>query len=257
MSVTFKKTARTALGGLLLLVLAFFGTNPTEAATKKPFKWRTKKIVVIDPGHGGRDIGAQGTGGTLEKDVVLNLAQRIESEIKNKYKVTLTRTGDYRLDIPRRTDVANHLNADVFISIHTGGSFQHDAAGILIYYFQGTPSAFVATGRSFRETPADNGSQADWDKLQLKHVESSRLLARSLKDGIDSRVGFSRSKILAAPVLVLRGADMPAILIEIGYLTNPVEEKKLKDGRNLDDIARAIGNGIKDFFQRLDRKPDE
>lgn len=257
MSITFKTTARRTLGGLLLLVLTLFWINPTEGATKRPFKWRSKKTVVIDPGHGGRDVGAQGTGGSLEKNVVLTLAQRIESELKSKYRVTLTRTGDYRLDIPRRTDVANHLNADVFISIHTGGSFQHEAAGILIYYFLGTSTAAAVTGRGSAEPPADDGSQADWDRLQLKHVESSRLLARSLKDRIDSRITFSHSKILAAPVLVLRGADMPAILIEIGYLSNPKEEKKLKDDRTLDDIARAIGNGINDFFQSLDRKPDE
>ena len=146
MSITFKKTARRTLGGLLLLALVFFWINPTQAATKKPlFMYHSfPETSLLD---GGRDIGAQGTGGSLEKDVVLSLAQRIESELKSKYKVTLTRTGDYRLDIPRRTDVANHLNADVFISIHTGGSFQHDAAGILIYYFQGTSSAAAATGR--------------------------------------------------------------------------------------------------------------
>jgi N-acetylmuramoyl-L-alanine amidase len=252
MSITFKKTARRTLGGLLLLVLAFFWINPTEGATKRPFKWRTKKIVVIDPGHGGRDVGAHGTGGSLEKDVVLTLAQRIESELKSKYKVTLTRSGDYRLDIPRRTDVANHLNADVFISIHAGGSFQHDAAGILVYYFLGTSTAAATTGRGLAKPSTDEGNQAEWDRLQLKHVESSRLLARSLKEQIDSRLTFSRSKILAAPVLVLRGADMPAILIEIGYLSNPEEEKKLQDERTLDNIARAIGNGINDFFQRLD-----
>ena len=234
---------------MLLLILAFFLINTTEGATKRPFKWRTKKVVVIDPGHGGRDVGAQGTGGSLEKDVVLTLAQRIESELKSKYKVTLTRSGDYHLDIPRRTDVANHLNADVFISIHTGGSFQHNAAGILIYYFLGSSTAAATTGSSFGKPPADDDNQADWDRLQLKHVESSRLLARSLKEQIDSRLNFSSSKILTAPVLVLRGADMPAILIEIGYLSNPEEEKKLQDDRILNNIARAISNGIGDFFR--------
>jgi N-acetylmuramoyl-L-alanine amidase len=252
MSITFRKSTHKTICGLLLLVLTFWGLNPTDAAAKRPFKWRTKKIVVIDPGHGGRDIGAKGTGGSLEKDVVLSLAQRIESKLKIKYKVTLTRSGDYRLDIPRRTDVANHLNADVFISIHTGGSFLHDAAGILIYHFLDTSTAAAATGRSFAKPPADDDSQADWDRLQLKHVESSRLLARSLKESIDSRITFSRTKIIAAPVLVLRGADMPAILIEIGYLSNPVEEKKLQDDKTLGNIARAIGSGINDFFQRLD-----
>jgi N-acetylmuramoyl-L-alanine amidase len=247
MSIIFRKTVRRTLGGLLLLFLTFFWIYPAEGATKRPFKWRTKKIVVIDPGHGGRDVGARGTGGSLEKDVVLTLAQRIESELKSKYKVTLTRSGDYRLDIPRRTDVANHLNADVF-----GGSFQHDAAGILIYHFLGTSTAAAASGRGFAKPTADDGNQADWDRLQLKHVESSRLLARSLKEQIDSRLTFSRSKILTAPVLVLRGADMPAILIEIGYLSNPAEEKKLQDDRTLNNIARAIGSGINDFFQRLD-----
>jgi N-acetylmuramoyl-L-alanine amidase len=223
--------------------------QPFNAQAKKMLRGRMKKSIVIDPGHGGHEKGVRGPGGTLEKDVALTIARLIESELKGKYHVALTRSDDYWLEVARRTDVANHYEADVFISIHTGGSFLHKASGINIYYYKKTTMPPVSSGGARTKNPAVDEGRVLWDLMQEKHVGASRLLARKLKNSITERIAFSHSKIGTAPLLVLRGADMPAVLIEAGYLTNPSEEKHLRDKQVLQDFAQAIVSGIKEFFK--------
>jgi N-acetylmuramoyl-L-alanine amidase len=213
-------------------------SSPLEA--RKPIRWRAKKTVVIDPGHGGHETGARGVGGLLEKDVTLETARRIESILKNRFKVQLTRTDDYAVAILRRTDVANHLKADVFVSIHTGASFQHDARGMNIFFFQ--ESSVASAG-----SPPDNGR---WDRLQLKHVEKSKKLAQTLCRRLQEAVPTAACEVAPAPLLVLRGADMPSVLVEVGTLTNPEDEKQLNGDENLTLLGKAIADGIYDFLRQ-------
>lgn len=220
--------------------------TPSSAA-RKPIRWRAKKIVVVDPGHGGRDFGARGTGGALEKTVTLALARQIESVLKSRCKVKLTRTGDYGLEIIRRTDVANHLKADVFVSIHTGGSFQHDARGMRVYYFRESRS----------NSPSGSLEEINsWDRIQLKHLKDSGRLADFIRKRLQETVPTKRCEVDTAPLLVLRGADMPSVLIEIGTLTNTEDEKQLSASENLDALGRAIADGINDFFRHPTGKSD-
>jgi len=219
---------------------------PSEA--RKPVRWRAKKVVVIDPGHGGHESGARGLSGTQEKDVTYALARRVESELKGRLKVQLTRTDDYGIDLIRRIDVANHLKADVFISIHAGGSYQHDARGMSVYYFRENRSDVPD------RNPAENH---DWDRLQLHHVNESRRLAESLKNRLQQVLPTTSCQVDAAPLLVLRGADMPAVLIEVGYLTNTEDEKRLNEEDNLASLGRAIAAGISEFLKKLDTRSDQ
>ena len=93
-------------------------------------------VVVIDPGHGGNDTGAKGPAGTHEKAVTLNLAHSIADQLKNSYRVVLTRSDDYRLNLSERTAVANQAKGDIFISLHTGGSFIGSISGETVYFYQ-------------------------------------------------------------------------------------------------------------------------
>jgi N-acetylmuramoyl-L-alanine amidase len=217
----------------------------TAAASKKIYWGRTKRSIVLDPGHGGADSGARSPDGTLEKQVALDLSRLIAAEFDGPYRVQLTRTDDYRLEIEHRTDIANNLKADVFISIHAGGSFSPVPGGSAIYCYKETASE--------RLPYPDRGPDTlgNWDRIQLKHVRTSHLLARLLKDRLDPLID---TEVLDAPVLVLQGADMPAVLIEVGYLSNPKEAKALKDSKHLKDIARAVSGGIKAFFEDLRKK---
>ena len=120
----------------IVIVLLFIFTHPaiTSAKHNKHYNLVQKKTIVLDPGHGGYDKGAQGPDGTFEKNVTMEFARVLAAKLEKTYKVVLTRTDDYLVDSLKRTAMANHLHADLFISIHTGGSFLHHARGISFYY---------------------------------------------------------------------------------------------------------------------------
>ncbi len=222
----------------------------TAADTKNLLFEKQKKTIVLDPGHGGYDKGAQGPDGTFEKNVTLNLARMIAKELANNYRVVLTRTDDYWLDIPARTASANHVGADLFISIHTGGSFLHQASGITLYYFKEfagptmTPDAYPS--QPFKSI----NNQVPWPNIHNRHQKSSKVLAQLMLNRINEQRIFTKSDIQDAQFMILEGADMPAVCLEIGYITNPAEEKSLSDIIVLSNIAKGIRNGIDDFFEK-------
>lgn len=232
-----------------LLGVIFSCAVVTDAVAKRLVPDTEKKrIIVLDPGHGGHDHGAQGSEGTLEKDIVLKLARMIAAEFKNKYRVVLTRADDYRLDIPDRTATANHFGADVFISLHTGGSFLHKAGGATIFYYKDSARQAWMLEKGLPEQDKPVTNRILWENIQIKHIMKSKVLAKSLYDHINGNVNLVATKIQSAPLMVLEGADMPAILLEIGCLSNPVEGKKLKDAAMLSNLAREICDGIDDFL---------
>lgn len=236
---------------LLFMMLAHFAI--TEAKPNKLHFQIKKKTIVIDPGHGGYDKGARGPDGTFEKTVTMELARVLAAELEKTYKVILTRTDDYWIDILTRTAMANHLNADMFISIHTGGSFLHQASGISLYYYEK-----ISTSALMLETESMEGSKSSnfkeqWSNVQGRHQKNSKVLAEGILNRLGEKVGKKieyNAEIQGAPLMVLEGADTPAILIEIGYITNPKEEKSLNDINVLSDIAEKIKNGIDDFFEK-------
>jgi len=200
--------------------------------------------VVLDPGHGGLDAGATGPDGVLEKTITLALAQMVAAVLENEHRVVLTRTGDYGLDIPGRTAVANGANADLFISIHTGGGFLHQASGLYVFYFKDLPTVSEPEKGS-----TGAGSMENWDFLQYRHRTASSRLAREMENHL--RAGtFTVNGVETAPLMVLRGADMPAVLVEVGYLTHPLEEKKLQDPEVLADLAERISAAISSFLRK-------
>ena len=235
---------------IFLVMAAFIILGPPKQVSyaANPFLDEIK-TVVLDPGHGGHDNGAVGPEGTLEKSVALGLAQLIEGQLKKNYKMILTRSGDYRVNIPDRTAVANHLKADLFISIHTGGSFLHQAKGITIFYYKELSGHALEIGADSSKQGNAANPKTLWDNIQTVHIASSKALAQIIQNNISSQLEFSKSKIQNADLMVLKGADMPAILIEVGYLTNPADEKKLQSPEFLTDFATAISNGIDDYFQ--------
>ena len=210
-----------------------------------------KKIIVLDPGHGGHDMGAKGPEGTVEKTVTLALARTIMTELGDRYKVSLTRTDDYWLDIPSRTAATNHLEADLFISIHTGGSFLHQASGISLYYFKDISVPALTIESDMSKPQKSTNSQIPWDNIQIRHKTTSKALTKSIQNHINTQAMFIHSEIQGAPLMVLKGADMPAILIEIGYITNPAQEKELLNPDVIANIAQAVSMGIDDFFKTV------
>jgi N-acetylmuramoyl-L-alanine amidase len=234
----------------LVVILAIFGVT-ADGISKKTFSRKHKGIVVIDPGHGGNDHGARSADDVLEKAVALNLARLIADKLKEDCRVLLTRTDDYGLDIPKRTALANYQQADLFISLHAGGSFVHSAGGTVIFYYEKHPDPDPVKETSTLDSlSADDAPLMPWDDIQERYLTSSKKLAETMQAQIIKITQDPDSRIKSAPLSVLQGADMPAILIELGYLTNPNEGKALGDQKFLSLIAEAVSKGIKRFLSK-------
>lgn len=222
------------------------GVGHAQPAITRPFE----AAVVIDPGHGGRDAGAQGGQGLVEKEIVLNLALLIAEQLDGKYQVVLTRTGDYWLDIAERTAVANHARAALFVSLHTGGSFRHQAAGPVVYCYAEAFRPLDGPGSAVAPGPPEASTVDRWDDIQKKHVADSHRLAALFTKKLDGFAGTSAGVLQGAPLMVLKGADMPAVVFEVGYLTHPADEKRLQDPAALKELAVRIAGAIHDFLAK-------
>jgi len=219
-----------------------------DANARQPLFEKDMPLVVIDPGHGGKDAGAKGPSHTFEKTITLNLAQILAEQLKVRYRVLLTRNEDYGLDPAARTAVANHANADIFISLHTGGSFIHNINGSTVYFYQSFQESALTVENQQTKPLQDNKPEVDWSMIQAKYRITSEKLAHQIQSRLTMLGQPPDVKVQGAPLLVLEGADMPAVAIEIGNLTNANAEKALGDPAFLSRIAEAIGSGIDAFF---------
>jgi N-acetylmuramoyl-L-alanine amidase len=232
-----------AILSVLLICIFASGANAREPLFKKDMP-----VVVIDPGHGGTDAGAKGPNNTLEKTVTLNLAHILARKLEARYRVVLTRNGDYGLDISDRTAVANHARAEIFISLHTGSSFIHNIKGSAVYFYQPFQESALMTENQAAEPIQDSAPSVSWDMIQAKYRITSEKLAGQIQSRLSRLWQPQEVKVQGMPLLVLQGADMPAVAIEIGNLTNATAEKALGDPRFLSRVAEAIGSGIDEFF---------
>jgi N-acetylmuramoyl-L-alanine amidase len=222
--------------------------------------------IVLDPGHGGHDLGTIGPGGLVEKDLVLELAFRLKKMLEQKLdaEVILTRDKDIFVSLEERTEIANSSHADLFISIHANSSRYRSTSGVETYYldFAKTESdREVAT----RENAGAGGSISDLEDL-VKQITladksaESKELASVIQDRLYSgaRTIFSSAKdrgVRQAPFVVLIGANMPSILTEVAFISNPKDEKRLKDLNNRDHLAAALFAGIEDYMKKLGSYP--
>lgn len=207
-------------------------------------------VVVIDPGHGGHDIGVRGAKKMQEKSVTMAMAMAVSRCLEGMYETELTRNDDYWLDIPGRASIANHRGASLFLSIHTGGSFSRQSEGIAIYYYGHTDQS-IEEPDAVRGLPESIGASGiPWDEIQNSYVIKSKILAETIQTEFEKDQAFPESKIYEAPIFLLSGIKMPCIVIEIGYLTNPMMEKKMGDKQWNSEFSRKICAGIDAFFKK-------
>ena len=222
------------------------------------------KRIVIDPGHGGKDPGCNSRGGIKEKKIVLRIAKILEKKIEKEIgcKVFLTRSRDIFLPLERRTAIANMKKADLFVSLHVNAHKNKKIRGLETYFLNmATDERSVMVAARENATSKKNISdlQAILNDLMLntKISESSRL-AHAVQKGMLSLVKrkYKRVKNLGvkqAPFYVLIGAQMPAILVETGFLSNPTEKRRLINKRYQERIAEGICAGIKAYIKSIDR----
>lgn len=199
-----------------------------------------KRTVVVDPGHGGFDTGAKGADNTLEKNISLLFAKKIKACLEKKYNVVLTRKDDYWVETRQRAEIANNTKAELFISVHTSASFIRETKGLSLIYYK-PPS--TDTDLILSE------NQTQWNQTQEKYIPLSRLFTKGLYKRLSKNPNHQFSRMSNLPLSFLSGINMPAILIEVGYLTNPSEEKQLKNQDYLSDYIKEICAEIDIFLE--------
>ncbi len=218
--------------------------------------------VVIDPGHGGHDVGTHGPSGLTEKDVVLDVSKRLGAliEARLQSEVIYTRSDDTYIPLEERTHIANDRKADLFLSIHANSSPYRTAAGVETYYLNFTTSK-AALDLAARENASSERSVFDLkeilQKIALKDkIDESREFAARLQTslyGVSSKgnAGAKNRGTKKAPFVVLIGASMPSVLAEIGFLTNAEDEALLRKPEHRQKIAEALYRGIASYADTL------
>ncbi len=225
------------------------------------------KTIIIDPGHGGKDPGA--VRGILEKNIVLDIAQRLAQLIRNKLKdvkILLTRDGDYFVPLRERTGFANYKKGDLFISIHANAAYSNFATGFEVYYLSPesdeTARALAAIENKVldleeKKTPT---KEIDYTQLILGGLAQQQFIDESIElAGIIQKIGCERLHlenrgIKSAFFWVLKDAMMPAVLIETGFISNPYEAEKLNSETFKDEMAQAICDAIIEYNTLYEKK---
>ncbi|MCM3879869.1 MAG: N-acetylmuramoyl-L-alanine amidase [Vicinamibacterales bacterium] len=220
------------------------------------------RTIVIDAGHGGDDPGVKGASGLTEKDVTLAVARRLRSTIENRLgiRVLMTRDDDARIDADARVSMANNNKADLFVSLHANGSPRPSARGAAIFSLgldkveedarrqsQANREVLPVYGGGSREF-----SLVEWELAQASHIEESTAFAALVEQRLKDTAGLAAVSIVTAPMRSLAGANMPAISFEMGYLSNPEDEKLLRSAEFQNGIALAVTDAIVALRDRLD-----
>jgi N-acetylmuramoyl-L-alanine amidase len=205
-------------------------TEPTSTPTSAP----GARVVVLDPGHGGADAGAIGQGGTQEKTLTLDIARRAKLVLESRLglRVLLTRDEDKSITLDERTTFANTNKADLFVSLHLNASLSPRASGAEVYQLKLPPEESAGARGSTDEPltlPVTTGgtrtlSLVPWHLAQTRHHDASTLLANLLESALRAQVPMGTRPTQEAPMRVLAGLDMAAVLVELAYVSNPEQE---------------------------------
>jgi len=219
--------------------------------------------IVIDAGHGGHDTGTIGPTGLMEKDLCLDVALRLGKIIQQKLPgadVVYTRPDDTFVPLEERTRIANEAKADLFISIHANSSHDAQARGIETYYLNLKGSA-EAMEVAARENSSSSDGIHDLEDIvkriaRTEKIDESKEFARDVQESLARNVQRSNRQIKdrgvrKAPFVVLIGADMPSILTEISFLSNPSDEQMLKKPEQRQRVAEGIYQGVAGYLQNL------
>lgn len=218
--------------------------------------------IVVDAGHGGHDTGTVGPNGLMEKDLVLDVAQRLGAMLEKRLgaEVVYTRDDDTFIPLETRTAIANQHEADLFISVHANSSRDLKARGVETYYLNFTSNA-EALEVAARENAVSEKSVFELQdlvkKIALKEkIDESREFASEVQKNLygtlsNKNPGLRNRGVKKAPFVVLIGANMPSILAEISFVSNPTDEKKLKTGDYRQRVAEALFKGVAAYANSL------
>ncbi len=243
-------------------------SSPVKQTSEAPLRAKKKFVpgelrrIVVDPGHGGHDPGAVGQGGTREKDIVLQIARRLASRIRDELgiDVVMTRSTDVFVELQERTALANQVGADLFISIHANASLNHVANGIETYYLN-----LAKTEKVAQLAAKENGTSLEkvsllqavlFDLMANYKLNDSAHLADEVQKALLKKVSgqyptVKNLGVKQGPFYVLVGATMPSILVETAFLSHEKEEQRLKDPVYQELVAEGIIAGIRGYISTL------
>jgi N-acetylmuramoyl-L-alanine amidase len=254
------------------LVVDLMAKEQQETAPKAPAPTRTAPpeqgrdlVIGIDAGHGGEDPGAKGPSGVLEKDVVMQIARRLARRVDAEpgLRAELIRSGDYYIGLRKRIELAREAKADLFVSIHADSFYKDQRVrGSSVYTLsQRGASSEAARWLAEKENQADLVGGIDLDEadpllasvlLDLSMgatMQSSRQAAESVLRELRRLGKAHKRQVQHAGFLVLKAPDIPSMLVETAFISNPVEEAKLRDSGHQERLARALLSGIRTYFR--------
>ena len=253
------------------------GSKPNAApgVQATPVQGQTDRLVVIalDPGHGGEDPGAVGPAGTREKDVVLQIAHRLRERInattiqgrngKLAMRAYMTRDADFFVPLHVRVQKAQRVQADLFVSIHADAFFTPTAGGASVFALsQGAASSSAARWMAAKENKADlvGGLNIGVQDAQVKHALFDMSTTAQINDSLQlggamlgeiRQVGrLHKPKVEQAGFAVLKAPDIPSVLVETAFISNPEEEARLRSDTFQEQLADALMRGIRNYFAR-------
>jgi N-acetylmuramoyl-L-alanine amidase len=223
------------------------------------------RTIVIDPGHGGLEVGARGKFGTLEKDVTLAISLRLKALIEKSlaFNVELTRDRDLDVSLENRAAMANNHRAELFISIHANSSYRRNANGSETFFLslnatdeEARRLAYLENNSADLEKPLAPENEGDiqmilWDMAQAAYLKQSQRLAEIIQDELNTLLNTKDRGIKQAPFKVLTGVACPAVLVESAFISNPEEERELVREGFQEKVAQAIYRGLVRYIKLL------
>jgi N-acetylmuramoyl-L-alanine amidase len=224
--------------------------------------------IVIDPGHGGLDVGAKGKFGSNEKDVTLSVSLKLKALIEKtmSYRVVMTRDKDIDVSLENRAAVANNNDAQVFISIHANGSVRNKAHGAETFFMNVNASDEETRKLAYLENTSgeldkriadeaqDEVKMILWDMAQSAYVRQSQRLAEMIQEEINQALKIENRGIKQAGFKVLQGVACPAVLVEIAFISNAEEERKLNDEYFQNHVAESLHRGLVRYLKLFPQK---
>jgi N-acetylmuramoyl-L-alanine amidase len=230
--------------------------TPQPLTSTKPVESPGIHTIVIDPGHGGKEVGAIGPGGLMEKDATLAVCTQLAAalEARLKTRVILTRTDDTVVSLDQRTAIANQYHADLFLSVHMNAAIVKGAHGAETYFLSLDASDKLAEKAAEVENASAKNAAAPpsssdlklilWDLAQQEYLNESSRLAQAVQEEMNRITGIQSRGVKQAPFKVLVGATMPAALVEVAFITNPDEESKIKSDAFQKTVVDALTTAV-------------
>jgi N-acetylmuramoyl-L-alanine amidase len=257
----FRRRPRFPSARCLVVFVAVLASAAAALAASAvdPQGLRGMHRIVLDPGHGGAEDGAIGPSGVVEKELTLDVARRVAALLRAEgFEVTLTREGDDDVALDTRAGIANNRHADLFVSLHANAARQAVARGAETFFLSRdatddaarTTAALENDAAGVAETAPDAGGELPlilWDLAQAQYLRESSRLAETIQARLNEALGLKDRGVRQAPFRVLIGATCPAVLVELGFLSNPDEEKLLASPDHRRSLAEALTQAIREF----------